>query len=47
MRKIGILCASDTELAPFLEEMTVFQTTEKAIEVLRGNAPGDSGCGGI
>lgn len=31
MRKIGILCASDTELAPFLEGMTVFQTTEKAM----------------
>ena len=31
MRKIGILCASDTELAPFLKAMNVSQTTEKAM----------------
>lgn len=31
MNRIGILCASDTELAPFFEYMKVFETTEKAM----------------
>lgn len=31
MRKVGILCASDTELAPFLKNMDIRRTTEKAM----------------
>lgn len=31
MKKVGILCASDTELAPFLENMKISQVTEKAM----------------
>lgn len=31
MRKVGILCASNTELAPFLEIMEAGRTTEKAM----------------
>ena len=31
MKKIGILCAGDTELAPFLEHMKGQQITEKAM----------------
>lgn len=31
MKKVGILCASDTELAPFLKEMEVARNTEKAM----------------
>lgn len=31
MKTIGILCASDTELAPFLERIRVFRKTEKAM----------------
>lgn len=31
MRKIGILCASDTELAPFLKNMEIRRITEKAM----------------
>lgn len=31
MKRIGILCASDTELAPFFEYMKVLNTTEKAM----------------
>ena len=31
MKKIGILCASDTELAPFLNYIRSYQTTEKAM----------------
>ena len=30
MEKVGVLCASDTELAPFLEAMEVERVTEKA-----------------
>ena len=31
MKKIGILCASDTELAPFLTRMHIEKVTEKAM----------------
>lgn len=31
MKKVGILCASDTELAPFLEAMETGPVTEKAL----------------
>lgn len=31
MKKIGILCASDTELAPFLNYIRNYETTEKAM----------------
>ena len=31
MKRVGILCASDTELAPFLEAMEVDRVTEKAL----------------
>lgn len=31
MKKIGILCASDTELAPFLNYIRNYKTTEKAM----------------
>lgn len=31
MRRIGIVCASDTELAPFLERTDVARTTERAM----------------
>ena len=31
METVGILCASDTELAPFLKMMDVCRTTEKAM----------------
>ena len=31
MKKAGILCASDTELAPFLKVMEVSRVTEKAM----------------
>ena len=31
MKKVGILCASDTELAPFLQELEVVRSTEKAM----------------
>ncbi len=30
MKKTGVLCASDTELAPFLKAMEVRRVTEKA-----------------
>lgn len=31
MKKVGILCASDTELAPFLKAMEIGRVTEKAL----------------
>ena len=31
MKKAGILCASDTELAPFLRTMDIHRITEKAM----------------
>ena len=31
MKRIGILCASDTELAPFLTRMHIAKVTEKAM----------------
>ena len=31
MKKVGILCASDVELAPFLKVMDIRRTTEKAM----------------
>ena len=31
MKKIGILCASDTELAPFLDRIRVRSTSEEMV----------------
>ncbi len=31
MKKLGIICASDTELSPFLKQIKTLQTFQKAM----------------